>query len=226
VEQGGDANQQAGPGPGVAGGDDLWGQNVDGAAPGRRRYVVADVAVHVLHERVQYYGPDGKLITESLRDFSKKAVVKDYKSLDDFLRRWKAADRKKAVVDELLEHGVFFDDLAEEVGRDCSPFDLVCHVAFGQPPLTRKERANNVRKRNYFTKYGEQARAVLEAVLAKFADEAVEDIADIAVLRVAPITKLGTPLEIVQAFGGKDAYLKAVHELEDELYRPNTTKAS
>jgi type I restriction enzyme R subunit len=226
VEQGGDANPQAGPGPGVAGGDDLWGQNVDGAAPGRRRYVVADVAVHVLHERVQYYGPDGKLITESLRDFSKKAVVKDYKSLDDFLRRWKAADRKKAVVDELLEHGVFFDDLAEEVGRDCSPFDLVCHVAFGQPPLTRKERANNVRKRNYFTKYGEQARAVLEAVLAKFADEAVEDIADIAVLRVAPITKLGTPLEIVQAFGGKDAYLKAVHELEDELYRPNTTKAS
>jgi type I restriction enzyme, R subunit len=185
----------------------------------RVKYVVSDVPVYVLKERVQYYGKDGKLITESLRDFSKKAVVEEYKSLDEFLKRWKDADRKKAVVDELLERGVFFDELAEEVGRDCSPFDLVCHVAYGQPPLTRKERANNVRKRNYFTKFGEQARAVLEAVLAKYADEGVEDIADIAVLKVAPLTQLGTPMEIIQRFGGKDGYLKAVRELEAELYR-------
>ena len=148
----------------------------------RRKYVVADVPVLVLKERVQYYGPDGSLITESLRDFSKKAVVEGYHSLDEFLRRWKAADRKKAVVDELLERGVFFDDLADEVGREVSPFDLVCHVAFGQPPLTRKERANNVKKRDYFTRYGEQARAVLEALLTKYADEQVDDIADVAIL--------------------------------------------
>jgi len=199
----------AGPGGGDSG-DDERGKRV--------KYVVSDVAVYVVKERVQYYGKDGKLITESLRDFSKKAVQEEYKSLDAFLKRWKEADRKKAVVDELLERGVFFDDLANEVGRGCSPFDLVCHVAFGQPPLTRTERANNVRKRNYFTKYGDQARAVLEALLAKFADEGVEDIADIAVLRVAPLTQLGTPMEIIQRFGGKDGYVKAVRELEAELY--------
>jgi type I restriction enzyme R subunit len=204
------------------GGDDFV-RSEHGGLPGRRtKYVVGDVPVYVLNERVQYYGGDGRLITESLRDYSKKAVVKDYKSLDEFLQRWKAADRKKAVVDELMERGVFFDDLAEEVGRECSPFDLVCHVAYGQPPLTRKERANNVRKRNYFTKYGEQARAVLEALLAKFADEGVEDIADIAVLRVAPLTKLGTPIEILKAFGGKEGYMQAVHDLEAELYRASS----
>ena len=196
--------------------------------PGSRRvkYVVADVPVYVVKERVQYYGWDGKLITESLRDFSKKAVQEEYRSLDDFLRRWRDADRKKAVVDELLERGVFFDELAEEVGRGCSPFDLVCHVAYGQPPLTRKERANNVKKRNYFTKYGEQARAVLEALLEKFSDEGVEDIADIAVLRVSPLTELGTPMEIIQRFGGKDGYVKAVRELEAELYRTTSNGAS
>lgn len=189
----------------------------------RTKYVVADVPVYVLRERVQYYGRDGKLITESLRDFSKKAVIEEYKSLDAFLKRWKEAERKRAVVDELLERGVFFEELAEEVGRGCSPFDLVCHVAFGQPPLTRKERANNVKKRDYFTKYGEQARAVLEALLAKFADEGVEDIADISFLRVAPLSDLGTPLEIVQAFGGKDGYVKAVRELEAELYKASSS---
>jgi type I restriction enzyme R subunit len=200
-------------------GDDPSGDGGDGQAKGKRvKYVVADVAVYVVKERVQYYGKDGKLITESLRDFSKKAVQDEYKSLDQFLKRWKDADRKKAVVDELLESGVFFDDLANEVGRECSPFDLVCHVAFGQPPLTRRERADNVKKRNYFTKYGDQARAVLEALLAKFADEGVEDIADIAVLRVAPLTDLGTPMEIIQRFGGRDGYVKAVRELEAELY--------
>ncbi len=194
--------------------------------PKRVKYVVADVPVLVLRERVQYYGPDGKLITESLRDYSKKAIVKDYKSLDDFLKRWKEAERKKTVVDELLERGVFFEELAVEVGRDCSPFDLVCHVAYGQPPLTRKDRANNVRKRNYFTKFGDQARAVLEAILAKYADEGVEDIADIAVLRVSPLTNLGTPMEIIQQFGGKDGYMKAVRELEEELYRSSPNGAS
>jgi type I restriction enzyme R subunit len=205
-------NDHAPPEPswdGFDGDDDAGGDGADRGGPkGKRtKYVVSDVPVYVLKERVQYYGKDGKLITESLREFSKNAVVEEYKSLDEFLRRWKDADRKKAVVDELLERGVFFEELAEEVGRECSPFDLVCHVAYGQAPLTRKERANNVKKRNYFTKYGEQARAVLEAVLAKYADEGVEDIADIAVLKVAPLTNLGTPLEIIQRFGGKDGYI-------------------
>ncbi len=151
------------PHPGEGGDGGESGEGPEGKKGRRVKYVVADVPVMVFKERVQYYGKGGKLITESLRDFSKKAVVEEYKSLDGFLKRWKEAERKKVVTDELLERGVFLEELAEEVGKDCSPFDLVCHVAFGQPPLTRRERANQVKKRDYFTRYGEQARAVLES---------------------------------------------------------------
>ncbi len=192
----------------------------DDDGPSKRvKYVVADVAVHVVKERVQYYDKDGKLVTETLRDYAKKAVREEFTTLEYFLRRWKEADRKQAIVAELEEHGLLLDAVAEEVGRDYSAFDLVCHVAFGQPPLTRKERANNVKKRDYFTRYGEQARAVLEALLAKYADEGVDDIESMSVLRVQPLDQFGTPIEIIQKFGGKDAYLKAVRDLEDELYR-------
>ena len=185
----------------------------------RQKYVVGDVPVYVLAERVQYYGSDGKLITESLRDYTKRAIRSQFKSLDSFLKTWSKADRKKAVVEGLAEHGVFFDAIAEEVGKDLSPFDLICHVAFDQPPLTRRERANNVRKRNYFTKYGEQAKKVLDALLDKFADENVDDIEDIGILKVRPLNEQGTPVQIIQAFGGKEPYLQAVRDLEEELYR-------
>lgn len=125
----------------------------------------------VASERVQYFDANGKLITESLKDYTRKAVTKEFASLDDFLRRWSDADKKQAIVDELATEGVFFEALAQEIGKDCDPFDLLCHVAWDMPPLTRKERADQVKKRNYFTKYGEQARRVLEALLQKYADE-------------------------------------------------------
>ncbi len=212
-------------GDGAASGD--WGAAGDGSVGGdggastggkRVKYVVADVPVYIVAERVQYYGKDGKLITESLRDYSKNAIREKYANLDAFLKTWKASDRKQAILKELEEHGVFFEELAKDVGKDLSAFDLVCHVAFDQPPLTRKERANNVRKRNYFTKYGDAARAVLEALLDKFANEDVDDIENIGVLKVQPLTTLGTPIEIIQRFGTKDDYLKAVLDLEDELF--------
>jgi type I restriction enzyme R subunit len=187
----------------------------------RAKFVVGDVSVRVVAERVQYYDRDGKLITESLREYTRKAVREEYETLEKFLRKWTEADRKAVIVKALEENGVFFDELAKDVGKDYSPFDLVCHVAYDQPPLTRRERANNVRKRNYFTKYGEQARAVLDALLDKYADEGVDDIENIQVLKVQPLTKFGTPIEIIGTFGGKDAYLKAVHELEDALYSRN-----
>jgi len=184
----------------------------------RLKYVVGDVAVQVVAERVQYYSKDGKLVTESLRDYTRKAIREQFSSLDAFLKTWSQADRKRAVIEELAQHGVFFEALADEVGRDLSAFDLICHVAFDQPPLTRKERAQKVRKRNYFTRYGDQARKVLDALLDKFADEGVDDIEDIGLLRVEPLAHHGSPVEIVREFGNKDAYLKAVHELEDALY--------
>jgi type I restriction enzyme R subunit len=98
-------------------------------------------------------------------------------------------------------------------------FDLICHIAYDQPPLTRKERANNVKKRNYFTKYGEQSRKVLEALLDKYADEGIENIESMEVLKVKPLNEFGSPIEIISEFGSKEAYLKAIQDLENELYK-------
>jgi type I restriction enzyme R subunit len=194
------------------------GDEADGGGK-RVKYVVHDVPVYVVAERVQYYGKDGKLITESLRDYSKKAIRERFTSLDAFLKTWSEADRKQAILEELREQGIFFEELAKEVGKELSAFDLICHVAFDQPPLTRKERANNVRKRNYFTRFGDAARAVLEALLDKFEREGVDDLENLRVLQVQPLAQLGTPKELVDRFGGKGPYLKVVRELEEELYQ-------
>lgn len=193
-----------------------------GEEGGVRRYVVANVEVKVAAERVQYFDAGGKLITESLKDYTRKALAREYATLDDFLRRWSSTEKKQAIIDELSEQGVFFDALADEIGRQSGkafdPFDLVCHVAWDMPPLTRKERAEQVKKRNYFTRYGEQARRVLEALLDKYADEGVTHIEETQILTIAPFTEFGTPLEIIRAFGGLDQYQQAVHDLEDALY--------
>ena len=184
----------------------------------RAKYFVGDVEVQVIAERVQYYGPEGKLITESLKDYTRKAVRKDYSTLDQFLKRWTSAERKAAVIKELEEHGLLLEALAIEVNKDCDAFDLICHVAFDQPALTRRERADQVKKRNYFTKYGEQARKVLEALLEKYADTGIENIDDIKILTLDPFSKMGTASELVSTFGGKTGYIAALHELENQLY--------
>ncbi|NBQ68740.1 MAG: DEAD/DEAH box helicase [Nitrosomonadaceae bacterium] len=192
----------------------------DEEEPGSKRvkYVLGDVTVYVMAERVQYYGPEGKLITESLKDYTRQTVRKDYASLDEFLRRWSQAERKASILQELEEHGVLLEPLADEVGKDFDAFDLICHVAFDQPPLTRRERAENVKKRNYFAKYSEQARKVLESLLEKYADTGIENIDDIKILTLDPFKNIGTASELVSAFGGKSAYLAALHELEENLY--------
>ncbi|MEA5113342.1 MAG: DEAD/DEAH box helicase family protein [Geobacteraceae bacterium] len=184
----------------------------------RRKYVVGDVPVYVVAERVQYYGKDGRLITESLKDYTRNTVLRDYTSLDAFLRKWKNAEKKQAIIAELEEQGILLEALADEIGKDFDPFDLICHVAFDQPPLTRRERVENVRKRNYFTKYGGQARKVLEALLDKYSDEGVVTIEDLKILRVRPLDQFGTPTEIITSFGGKDKYEQALQELEAGLY--------
>lgn len=188
-----------------------------------RRYVVANVEVKVASERVQYFDANGKLITESLKDYTRKMLAKEFRSLDDFLRRWNSADKKQVVIDALAKEGVFFEALAEEIGhqagKEFDPFDLVCHVAWDQPPLTRKERAEQVKKRNYFARYGEQAQRVLQALLDKYADEGVGPIEETQILTIAPFTEFGTPIEIIRGFGGLDRYQDAVQELEQALYR-------
>lgn len=186
---------------------------------GTGKLTISGVAARVLNERIEYVGADGKLVTESYRDFARKQIASEYQSLDDFVWHWNASERKQAIIDELEHRGVILANLAEEVGKDIGDFDLLVHVAFGAPPLTRRERAEKVKKRNYFGKYSETARAVLEALLDKYADEGVEAIEDAKVLRLKPFSTIGTPMEIIRgAFGGKDAYEAALRELEDQIY--------
>lgn len=182
------------------------------------KYVVSKVSAKVISERELYYGPDGQLITESLTDYTRETVTARFATLDDFLRRWTAAERKAAVIDELRTHGVLLEELQAQVGADLDPFDLICHVVYGQPPLTRRERAEAVRKRDVFTRYGEQARAVLDALLDKYADEGIEPVEDVRVLNVQPLSDMGTAVELVRRFGQKADYLAAVRALEDALY--------
>lgn len=185
----------------------------------RRKVTVNGVEVTVIKERVQYLGADGKIITESLRDYTRKNVLNAYSSLDAFLNSWKQADKKRAIVEELEQRGVIFAALKEEIGSAFDPFDLICHVAFEQKPLTRKERAEQVKKRDYFTKYGELARKVIAALLDKYADDGMLDLENPEIIRLDPLSKLGSPMEIIRAFGGKPAYDAAIHSLTEELYR-------
>lgn len=192
---------------------------VDGGGPPPTSYVVNNVPVRVAVERVQYLDGDGKLITESLTDYTRKAVRKNYASLDDFLTSWNDANRKQVILEELASQGVFFDELATEVGREFDPFDLVCHIAFDRPPLTRRERAEGVKKRDIFGKYEAKARVVLEALLDKYADAGISSVETLEILKVDPFRKFGTPVEIINLFGGKPAYLAALRQLETALYQ-------
>lgn len=185
-----------------------------------RKFHVNGVAVGVIAQRVQYYDADGKLVTESFKDYTRKTLLKEYASLDDFTHKWQDADRKEAIIHELEQQGIIWEVLAEEVGKDLDPFDMLCHVVYGQPPLTRKERAENVRKRNYFTKYSEAAQAVLDNLLDKYADAGVQEIESIQVLKLKPFDSMGTLPEIIKTgFGDRNGYNQALSELENEIYQ-------
>ena len=185
---------------------------------------VSGVDVKILSKHVEYRGEDGQMVTESYREYSRKNIRKEFASLDEFVTKWNSTKKKQAIVKELEDYGIELDKLAQEVGKDYGDFDLICHIAYDQPPLTRKERADNVKKRNYFTKYGDQARAVLEALLEKYADEGVLTIESPKVLKLNPFDKMGTPVEIINdVFGGKANYENALQEMERELFDQKDT---
>jgi type I restriction enzyme, R subunit len=184
-----------------------------------RKYYIHGEEVFVIAERVEYLDDYGKLATETLRDYSKKTLRQRYASLDAFRKGWSSAVRKQAIIEELEGEGLLLEPLAEEVGRDLDPFDLICHVAFDQPPLTRRERAANVRRQDVFTKYGQQARAVLEALLQKYQDEGITNLDDPQILKIAPFDTMGTPIELLKTFGGRPGFERAVHELQSALYQ-------
>ena len=183
-----------------------------------KKYYVNNIPVSIIHERVQYYCKDGKLITESLKDYSKKNIEKEFASLDEFIKKWNDAEKKEELIKELAEHGVLLEALREEVGLDLDDFDLICHIAFDQPPLTRQERANKVRKRNYFSKYGETAQKVLNSLLDKYEREGITSIQHGSVLKVQPLNQMGSAVELVRAFGKKKDFDQAIKDLENEIY--------
>jgi type I restriction enzyme R subunit len=207
---------------GQGGSEDEWkdGPIDDGEKEPFIKFHISGITVKKLNERVQYYDSDGKLVTESFKDYTRKTVMKEYGTLNDFIKKWNATERKQAIIDELADAGVIWQALEDDVSRELDPFDLICHVAFGQPPLTRKERANNVKKRNYFGKYSETAQQVLNSLLEKYENSGVSEIESKQVLKVTPFDKIGRPLEIKKnAFGGKEQYEQAISELEDALYQ-------
>lgn len=191
----------------------------DQAPYGAKKIHVSGVPVNILAKTVEYRGEDGRMVTESYRDYSRKHIRQEYASLDAFITTWNAAKKKEAIIKELEDYGIELPKLAEEVGKDYGDFDLICHIAYDQPPLTRRERAEKVKKRDYFTKYGPKARAVLVALLDKYADEGILTIESPKVLKLTPFTAMGTPVEIINdAFGGKAAYERALQDLEHELF--------
>jgi type I restriction enzyme R subunit len=183
-----------------------------------KKVYVDGVGATIVAERVEYLDANGKLVTESLRDYTRKALKERFASLDDFLKRWKAAERKQAILEELESEGLPLEPIVSELGKDLDPFDLICHVAFDRKPLTRRERADNVKKRDVFAKYGAQARTVLDALLTKYADEGVLNLDDANVLRIPPLSDLGTPIQLVRTFGDRQGFERAVHEMQDALY--------
>ena len=198
--------------------DIIDGGDIEDNEP-REKIFVNGVNVSILNERVQILDENGKLITGSLKDYTKAQVHKEFATLDDFLNKWNSSDKKQAIIDELEENGIIYENFKEEIGKDMDIFDLILHCAYDKPPLSRKERADNVKKRDYFTKYSEQAKAVLETLLQKYADEGIENIESLNILQVQPFNQIGSPIEIIKLFGGKQQYLNAVAELEQELYK-------
>lgn len=183
------------------------------------KYKISDVKVKVISERVQYYDKDGKLITESLKDYSKKNIKEEFEDLNTFLRKWNSEDKKQVIIDELVERGVLLDALREEIGNpDIDDFDLICHIAYDKKPLTRSERANNVKKRGYLYKYSDTAQKVLESLLEKYSSDNSIDLKDTKILELKPFDEFGNPPKIVKAFGGKPEYIEAIKELEKEIY--------
>ena len=184
------------------------------------KYYIHGRPVRVATERIEYLDADGRLVTESLRDYSRKAIRAQYASLNQFLRRWNGEERKDAIIAELAAEGLLLEPLLDEVGKDLDPFDLICHIAYDRPPLTRRERANGVKKRDFFTRYGPQARAVLEALLDKYQDEGlVAGLDNVRVLQIPPFSEMGTAVQLLKPFGGRAGFEQAVHALQQELYK-------
>lgn len=176
--------------------------------------------VKVINKVVSVYDANGKLLrTESITDYTRKNINDTYVNLDDFINHWNAAERKAEITDLMRESGIDLHALKQERDMDdVDDFDFICHIAYGKKPLTRRERAENVKKHDVFNKYGAEARKVLEALLDKYANDGISQLENRMVLKLDPFRKMGSPANIAKLFGGNKQYLTAVKELENLIY--------
>ena len=177
--------------------------------------------VEIIRKTVSVYDSNGQLLrTESITDYTKKTVMDTYASLDNFILRWNEAEYKSQITELLRDFGIDLQALKEEQGMtDVDDFDFICHIAYGQKPLTRRERAENVKKRDIFHKYGPEAQKVLDALLDKYMNEGISQLENRKVLTLDPFRQMGSPASIAKLFGGNQQYFDAVHELEHEIYQ-------
>lgn len=192
---------------------------IDGYKPPKPKPKINDVDVNIILEQNQCYDSNGNLITENLINYSKNKLIEEYNDLNTFLSKWTSEMKRNAIIDELYQHDIFLDELREAAGnKDIDDFDLICHIAFDKKPLTRQERANNVKKRGYLNKYEGIAKQVINGLIDKYASDGIEDIENIQVLDNEPFRNFGSPIKIVKAFGGKNNLLNAMHDLKRELF--------
>ena len=207
---------------GHGGGHGGGGGNTPPEPGGHEKYIIDGQNIHIAHEIVSVLGEDGKTMkTESVQTFARNQIRRRFESLDKFVQTWSEAERKQAILDELKEYAILIDAVREknEALKDADIFDIICHVAFDQPPLTRKERANNVKKRNYFGKYEGKAREVLEALLDKYAENGILDFERANILEIPPFNLIGKPTKIIKLFGGPAGFEQAIKELEEQIYK-------
>lgn len=189
-----------------------------GGGEGRVKYYVDHVPVRILNETVYYYDKDGKIVAESMKEYNAKTIKEEFATMDDFIRRWSEEDRKDVILEELLDKGVLMEELEEEFGKEYDSFDLILHVAYGQKMLTRSERARRIKQSEKMTKYSGVARDVIEALIEKYQDAGFNEFDNVQVLKIDPLSQMGSPMQLAQSFGGKQAFIQAMRELEDSLY--------
>ena len=176
--------------------------------------------VEIIHKTVSIYDPTGKLlVTESIVDYTKANILGQYATLDLFIKEWRKDPNKDKIRTLLLEHGIDLEQIKKEQNmEDVDDFDFICHIAFNRKPLTRKERAENVKKQDFFAKYSGPAKEVLELLLEKYKNKGITEIVNVEVLRLDPLMKLGKPSKIVSYFGGKEGYVNAITDLQNAIY--------
>ena len=183
------------------------------------KYYVDNVEVSILKDKVQYLDYNGKLITESFKDYTRKNIKNKYATLDNFLQAWNSVEKKSAIIAEMEKAGIFMEELKANTKKDLDPFDMLCHIAYDKPPLTKRERIENVKKRNYFAKYGVKVQEVINALLEKYAETDIQNIETIDILKLEPVNKLGNPMYIINnIFKGRKNFENIIKELENEIY--------